>query len=287
MPPCRWAFQSLINGICWPPEGSAEFNQITSGASRAQRIASGAPLVAFTPPRTLAVIPPPVRLRPDPVLLAQPMVSSSGVPLMSMHTSKKIPGLVGINPQTAALFGIKIPGFIKKIARGALDFIPGGRTINQGIDFFTGPTKPGPLPGTIAFQPSAKCTIGFEWDPVTQRCIQSGFRGAVERFLPGGELGTQEDIFGEAVQGRFGVGLVPGRVNISTRRCPRGMKLGKDGICYDSIANSNREWPRGTPPLLTGGQVRSLRKAAAARTTLTSKRGRKLIGAANLKVVSR
>jgi len=58
-----------------------------------------------------------------------------------------------------------------------------------------------------------------------------------------------------------------------TRICPRGSVLGKDGLCYNKrdIPNSQREWPRGRRPLLTGGEMRCISVAASAAKKLQRK----------------
>jgi len=155
-------------------------------------------------------------------------------------------------------------------------------------------------PGQMSFQPGSNCGTGFEWDQRLQRCIPLSF-GAPQRRIalprrPAPRTTSRRaaagpvfgDGFGEAVLGQFGAALVPEEVTVITRRCPRGSVIATDGLCYNKpFPNHHREWPRGTRPLLTGGQVRALDKAAAARTRITSKRGRKLLAAAGLKVASR
>lgn len=110
---------------------------------------------------------------------------------------------------------------------------------------------------------AAGCPFGFEMNPATGQCEQKGFRGAIERFLPGGETGTLQDVYGDAVNGRYGVGLIPSQRPCAARlRCPPGMVLGKDNVCYDKpLADSKRKWPVGRKPLLTGGDLNTLTKA--------------------------
>jgi len=77
---------------------------------------------------------------------------------------------------------------------------------------------------------------------------------------------ASSDGFGGAVNGMFGVGLVP-RAEVQTvRSCPRGMVLGKDGVCYSkrTLRKSDRMWDPGTKPLMTGGDRNAIRRAAAA-----------------------
>ena len=74
------------------------------------------------------------------------------------------------------------------------------------------------------------------------------------------------DQFGEAVMGQYGAALQPEVRESTTRRCPRGSVLGTDGLCYNrrDIRNSERFWPRGRRPLLTGGEMRCISIASSA-----------------------
>ena len=78
---------------------------------------------------------------------------------------------------------------------------------------------------------------------------------------------------GEAVMGRFGAGFEPTVEDIFTRRCGRGAVLGVDGLCYNKrdLRNSDRFWPRGRRPLLTGGEVRAISVASSAAKKLERK----------------
>lgn len=71
---------------------------------------------------------------------------------------------------------------------------------------------------------------------------------------------------GEAVMGRFGAALEPSFFTINQRRCLPGMILGKDKLCYNigAISNKERLWPKGPAPLLSGGEMSAIRKAAGA-----------------------
>lgn len=72
---------------------------------------------------------------------------------------------------------------------------------------------------------------------------------------------------GEARMGRYGAALDPMFRTINKRECLPGMILGKDLLCYNKGAISNKErlWPKGTAPLLTGGEMAAIRKADTAR----------------------
>jgi hypothetical protein len=92
---------------------------------------------------------------------------------------------------------------------------------------------------------------------------------AIQRFIPGGATGliaTQvpSQQRWQAIMGQFGVGTLPESKMIDRAICPRGMVIATDGVCYNrrSIRNSDREWPRGTRPLGTPGEMHALRVAS-------------------------
>ena len=109
---------------------------------------------------------------------------------------------------------------------------------------------------------------------------------AVQKFLPGGATGTY--VAGEAVMGQWGAALEPQVVGEVERkdgttgpilRCIRGMVLGTDDLCYNKpLANGKRKWPRGTPPFLTGGDVKCLRTANRLRSSKHSSKLLKELG---------
>lgn len=104
------------------------------------------------------------------------------------------------------------------------------------------------------------CPPGLRRDPETGQCLAP--------FSPRGV-----EAFGEAQVGRFGAGLVPMIREGVTRVCPRGAVLGVDGLCYNrrDLRNSERFWPRGRRPLLTGGEMRCIGIASAAAKKLQRK----------------
>lgn len=93
---------------------------------------------------------------------------------------------------------------------------------------------------------------------VGNKCVK------LSAFPPGGVPFTTQ-ASGEAQMGQFGAGLTPLTDTRTVRSCLPGMVLGSDGLCYNrrDIRNSDREWPRGTRPLGTPGEMAALRKAAA------------------------
>jgi len=108
---------------------------------------------------------------------------------------------------------------------------------------------------------AASCPAGFEM--VNGRCQRSGFTGATQRFLPGGQTGFLPQ--GEAVMGQYGAAMVPVRVESEVLDCLPGMILGKDELCYNKgdISNKERKWPKGRRPLGTPGEMAALAKAAS------------------------
>ena len=101
----------------------------------------------------------------------------------------------------------------------------------------------------------------------------AGTRGP--NFCPAGhvDLGQGCVTWGEAVVGRFGAGLEPLLQATERRLCPRGSVLGVDGLCYNKgvLRNTDRFWPRGRRPLLTGGEMRCISVAARAANKLQRK----------------
>jgi len=86
----------------------------------------------------------------------------------------------------------------------------------------------------------------------------------------GGGVGSIRS-FGPAVMGFYGAAIEPGTLPISRRTCPRGTVLGKDGLCYNKISNSDRMWPKGRAPLLTGGDLNAITRAKRASTKIQNK----------------
>jgi len=179
-------------------------------------------------------------------------------------------------------------GILGGAARG---FIGGGGGGTRTADLVPLPRsfRDAPTSGVQQVPVTSGCPPGFflQNGRCTQRVVKTpGFRGAAERFLPGGRTGFEvqaapvaagqavapED-FGEAVMGRFGAGLTPAIRMTDVRVCPRGTVLGMDGLCYNrrDIRNAERFWPRGRRPLLTGGEMRCITVAAAAAKKLKTK----------------
>ena len=120
-----------------------------------------------------------------------------------------------------------------------------------------------PDPGRVGRLP---CTPPLERGPTRRR---------LEKIFPGGRTGFEtvpRDDFGAAVMGAFGMPALEPAVRESvTLRCPPGMVLGKDELCYPrSVLRRDsrfRKWRPGVRPILTGGQRAAIRKARTAVTT--------------------
>lgn len=75
--------------------------------------------------------------------------------------------------------------------------------------------------------------------------------------------GGYADGYGDAVRGYYGVALQPRVEARAVRKCPPGMVLGKDNLCYESLRKSARKWDPGMKPLMTGGDRKAIRRAAS------------------------
>lgn len=191
----------------------------------------------------------------------------------------------------------------KKLIRGAIGLLPGGGTALTAFDIGGGGSAPAQmakftaaqLSGTLehlghghtrvstghawmtrkllaeaqlfgrsrerggTFAPNASttdCGFGRVWDEVRGKCV----------FGLGAQAGRDDTPIGDAVMGRYGAAMVPGNHVINRAVCLPGMIVGDDGLCYNrgQITNTQRAWPRGRKPLLTGGEMRAISVAATA-----------------------
>lgn len=95
---------------------------------------------------------------------------------------------------------------------------------------------------------------------IGNRCVAPG------DLFPGGDPGTFP-AGGQAVIGAFGrPAISPVRESRVYHRCPPGMRLGKDNLCYSPGTlpkrSKFRKWRPPTAPKLTGGDMKALRRAA-------------------------
>jgi len=100
------------------------------------------------------------------------------------------------------------------------------------------------------------------------------FPGSPADISVGGSMG------GAAIMGRYGAALAPETESRIHRSCLPGMVLGDDSLCYNrsQIKNSERKYPKGRRPLLTGGDRNAITRAARAARAIqrTEKQLRKL-----------
>jgi len=162
----------------------------------------------------------------------------------------------------------------KRIIGAAGGFLSGGFT-GAATGFVRGGRRSGGQP--VAPSASSRSQLRFGGRPCGAgmvplgrggRCVadpkKAGPLALIQRIVPGGATGRHE--FGDAVMGVHGAGLQPAIEDRMVRICPPGMVLGRaDGLCYNrrDIANKAREYPRGTRPLGTPGEMAALRKAAS------------------------
>ena len=196
----------------------------------------------------------------------------------------------GFNPVSAA------GSFLAPVKRPARNVIPrtltarssaageAGKGLGRRVKFGGGSSLIRGIAG-----PGSAAAAGFPQisaPPIFGRCIPPFFsdgQGGCELDLVpgpgGGGTGTTRD-FGGAVMGRYGAAEVPGQAMIRRLDCRPGMILGDDDLCYNrsQIKNSERQWPRGRRPLLTGGDMRAISVAAraGARLERTTKRLQKI-----------
>jgi hypothetical protein len=171
-----------------------------------------------------------------------------------------------------------LPTYTNQTLSNSLGFDWGGVAgdlAGIGIDWLKGklsdagtvvPGTGGVVPGTttttplVPTQPSASCPPGtFRFPPFVGPCVD---------LVPGGGTSGAGMVlqYGEAVMGRYGAGLVPAMRSVTVKRCPPGAVLGKDEICYNrrDLRRDDRKWVPGRRPLLTGGDLNAISRAARA-----------------------
>jgi len=177
--------------------------------------------------------------------------------------------------------GIKgvVGGFLKggpigAIGGGLSGFLGGGtKAIPQLTGcppgFFATPQGCAPLPSpSLQFAPVAPPTaIGFGQPGAFPQPTRMQEQIRREQGL------AVDPAAGVPVMGQFGAGTEPEVFDTMVRRCPRKAVLGADGICYNrgDLRNSDRWWPRGRRPLLTGGDMRAISTASSAAKKLQRK----------------
>ena len=185
----------------------------------------------------------------------------------------------GVNPIAGAgafLAPVRPTPPRSSVARSSV-FSEAGKGLGRRVKF--GGSRAVDFPGTrSSLSVDLPCIFPFTRDPVTDRCVlklgaQQGPDDVplqIGAGLPGGDV----------VMGRYGAAETPGQKIVNRAVCRPGMVVGDDGLCYNrsQIKNSERQWPRGRRPLLTGGDMRAISVAAraGARLERTTKRLQKI-----------
>ena len=166
-----------------------------------------------------------------------------------------------------------VKGFLRGGPLGAISGVlaPSGSEGRSGspvVPVGTGQAVPGVMLGPVAL-PRPIVSTCEQRGMVTDsrgRCVSRvepvpGIRGVIERLLPGGETGLLAPV---AMIGASAV--TPMTVQQVVRRCGRGAVLAIDGLCYDRklLRKDQRMWPPGRKPLLTGGDLNAISRAARA-----------------------
>lgn len=137
-----------------------------------------------------------------------------------------------------------------------------GGLANQGCDLL--PTQ---ILRDICKGVVTSATGGNGTTATAQPCPKGYHRGAnggcvidgPGSYLPG-DVGKPDYVW-TPQYGRYGAGVTPVLVQMNRRACPAGMVVGKDGLCYDHLARTNRLHNPGAKPMLTGGDMNALRTA--------------------------
>lgn len=191
-------------------------------------------------------------------------------------------------PSILAMQGLSEP-FLRRAIGAATGFLSGGPAGAIAGALAAGGGGSKAVPGNTAKRaPIDRCVPGDCSSMTGTSVVSTGSSGrqvtvTPSAFLPGGdpfvEVSTPAG-GGQTVGGRYGAGVLPAERQTSTSVCPRGMVLGNDGVCYPkrSIRNSDRMYPRGRKPLLTGGDLNAISRAsrAAKKMKVQQKRLQKL-----------
>jgi len=174
------------------------------------------------------------------------------------------------NPQGGLSFG----GFLRGAGKVVGGFLTGGALgAAKAAVSLAIPSQPSGAPSPLPPLPpstslAASCPEGFRQNPSTGVCEKVGVMGGLERILPGGRTGTLPQTFGDAVIGAFGTpALMPAQFMVPTLRCPAGMVLGKDSLCYPKqVLGARGKWrkhPADRRPPVTAADAAAIRRAAA------------------------
>lgn len=286
-PTVAWNVNNCVKGG-WDPSYRALVKALCLHQQK-QAAAIPDPSYAFDPIPDVTDIPPPTTTevqkyagplmtveKEDPVssIIAGPRTivpATSAVPV----TRPTTPSIIPAQRSTPTLQTSE--GILDAVIGGVGGFITGGPigAITGAIaGGFGGGTRGGETTGSPGTQPTGYgpqsfatgCPTGYTWS--NGQCVKTGVSGWVQRTIPGGQTGTLPSSgYGAAVMGGFGIPAMEPAVVGQTQygpilRCPTGAVLGKDNLCYQkgTITNKQRKWPKGPRPLLTGGEMKTLRK---------------------------
>jgi len=189
----------------------------------------------------------------------------TGIPDMTTYGFNPLPG-GSFYPTTTTSSGFSWGGLLDYAGKAVVDrYISGsGSEPAQGN---------APVPGNLT--PGANSGSGCEFPSfmLGGKCVNPA------AAMPGGApLISSPSQYGEATYGRYGLALVPAQETITRAKCPPGMVLGKDGLCYESLPKRDRKWNPGAKPLLTGGEMNAINRAnrAAKRLQSTQKKLKKV-----------
>jgi len=193
--------------------------------------------------------------------------------------------------------GFDVPG----IGPGDKYFGGGNGKVTNGNGYYGGRTEADfRVTNGVVSHGGATCKPPYVESPATGRCTlpggtdpgytgtrkTEGARGAAERFFPGGASGYEVDTrgYGEAVIGGFGIpALVPAIVGAIERRdgsiapirkCPSGMVLATDELCYAKGTKglaAHRKWKPSGACFLPPRDVKALRRAVAIRKSKSNR----------------
>jgi len=178
--------------------------------------------------------------------------------------------VTGGNPLTGGLRGFvsggrKRTGGIGQVGPGAGGVVPRAAFGNAPGAYGRYLAQPALAGSVVAQAPSrTPCPVGQFRIGNTGACVGIGGislpRPIASAAFPSAAGGPT----GEAVMGRYGAAEVPGSRIQDTAVCRRGMVLGDDDLCYNKrdISNRERMWPAGRKPLMTGGDLNAIARAA-------------------------
>jgi hypothetical protein len=151
-----------------------------------------------------------------------------------------------------------IVGGLSGLSSGGGSEPASGEPTVPGTDIGRGRGRGGSYGGGFTGQTAQQCPEGTF--AVGSQCVD---------IVPGGAHQGSGMIVspGEGAVGQVGIGAVnPAIFQETVHRCPRGMVLGIDNLCYHkkALTKATRKWNPGRRPLLTGGELNAISRAARA-----------------------